>query len=141
MDKTLTGSVSVAALSDVETFLQSAQHLKALTQQLHALRCRESHRQACLGQQINTFTQLCGTLVQTSPRLAELWLQTQDELRAQAPGTFPVAPAAGLPSTAVPCPPPPAPAPAAPPSPPAAPGGGECSRTVPAGMRAGRTHG
>ncbi len=86
MDSTLTGRVSIVALGDVERFLESAQHLKALTLQLHALRCRDSRREAALEQQINTFTQHCGVLAAASARLAELWTQTQEELHATVPG-------------------------------------------------------
>lgn len=80
MDITLKGRVPIVALDDIERFLESAQHLKALAVQLHALRCRDSRRQAVLELQINAFTQHCGALVHASPRLAELWTQTQNEL-------------------------------------------------------------
>lgn len=127
MELTLTGRVPIAALDDVEKFLQSAQHLKALTLQLHQRRCRESRLQASLAQQIVTFTQHCGTLAHLSPRLADLWKQTQDELRALTADR----PAAAV-APAGP-PPPVAPSPTAGPAPPAGPPSGASGAGSPGG--------
>lgn len=124
METALSGRVPIRALSDIERFLESAQHLKALAVQLHTLQCRDSRRQAALAQQINTFTQHCGALAQAHPRLVELWTQTQDELHAVTPGVLP--PAGGAPRNA----------PAQPACPGAA-GGGNCSP----GARASMTNG
>ncbi len=92
MDTTLSGRLPIAALKDVQQFLESAEHLKALHMQLRERRCRTSRLELSLEQQISVFTQHCGTLAAASPRLAELWTQTQAELSSLAIGAAPSPP-------------------------------------------------
>jgi hypothetical protein len=49
---------------------------------LQQRRCRRSRLEHSLEQQITSITHHCGALAVKSPRLADLWKQTQDELRA-----------------------------------------------------------
>ena len=82
MDTTLVSRVPIVALSDIETFLTSAQHLKALTVQLAERQARESGLQNSLARQIAKSTQQCTELAAKSARLGELWRQVQAELRS-----------------------------------------------------------
>jgi hypothetical protein len=80
----ITSRVRVAALDDVERFVESAQRLKALHVQQYELLHRDSRRLAALGRLIQTFTQQCADISKEHPRLRELWKVTQIELKAIA---------------------------------------------------------
>jgi hypothetical protein len=76
--------VSINTLADIETFLSAAQHLKALTIQYNALRSRQSRRELSLATQIECITELLVDKARGSPRIAEMWRATQEELRTLA---------------------------------------------------------
>jgi hypothetical protein len=70
----------IERLTDINSFLQSAEHLKALTLQLQDRRSRKSQLEASLERQVVTFTNLCKDMASTNPRLAELWREVIAEL-------------------------------------------------------------
>lgn len=82
MEITQVSRVNVQALDDVERFVDAAQHLKAVSQQRHDLMLRDSRRLAALERLITTYTEQCGALVKSHPRLAEMWRATQAEVHA-----------------------------------------------------------
>jgi len=71
---------SFSRLTDVETFLNSAKHLRALTVQLKQHRTRRQRIDAALARQVDEFTTLCRDQAKRSPRVAELWADALAEL-------------------------------------------------------------
>ncbi len=69
-----------AKLTDIETFLNSAKHLRALTLQLQQHRTRRRRIDAALARQVEEFTTLCRAMAERSPRVAELWTDALAEL-------------------------------------------------------------
>jgi hypothetical protein len=80
MDFPMAGRAPIGRLTDIQTFLQSAEHLKALTLQLQNRRNRRSRLEASLERQVLEFTNLCKDLASKSPRLAALWRDVIVEL-------------------------------------------------------------
>jgi hypothetical protein len=70
----------IQRLTDVQTFLQSAEHLKALTLQLQDRRNRTSRLERSLERQVQEFTTVCKDLASKSPRVAALWRDVLAEL-------------------------------------------------------------
>ena len=77
---TLGARMPITALADVETFLNSAGHLKGL---LHFRAERLQHKsniERALGRMIRQHAQVCADLAKGNRRIAELWKLTQAEL-------------------------------------------------------------
>jgi len=80
MEFPIAGRASIGRLTDIQTFLQSAEHLKALTLQLKDRRARRCRLEASLERQVLEFTTLCKDLASKSPRLQPLWRDVLAEL-------------------------------------------------------------
>jgi hypothetical protein len=80
MDITQRSRVNIAALDDVERFIQTVHQLKAVALDLANRRARRSRLEFVLGEQVKILTQHAGELVKAHPRLADLWKHTQTEL-------------------------------------------------------------
>jgi hypothetical protein len=80
MDFPTAARAPLTRLLDIQTFLTSAEHLKALTLQLQQRRARRSQLETSLERQIVVFTNQCKDLASKNPRLAELWRDVIVEL-------------------------------------------------------------
>lgn len=82
---TLGSRVPIGALSDVEKFLNSAAHLKGLLISRQERQQRRSGVDAAIARLIESHTAVCDELAKKSPRVAQMWKETQSELRALSP--------------------------------------------------------
>lgn len=80
MDAPITELNVFVRLTDIETFLNSAKHLRALTLQLQQHRTKRRRIDAALARQVEEFTTLCRAMAERSPRVAELWTDALAEL-------------------------------------------------------------
>jgi hypothetical protein len=72
----------IERLTDVQSFLQSAEHLKALTEQLQQRRNRRSRLESSLERQVLEWTNICKGLGEKNPTLAGMWREVIAELEA-----------------------------------------------------------
>jgi hypothetical protein len=89
---TLGSRVPIGALSDVETFLNSAGYIKGLMIFRNERRARKSRLDHAIERLIDSHTQVCVELAGKSKRVADLWKLTQQELHeldAAAPAAEP----------------------------------------------------
>ncbi len=77
---TLGSRVPIGALSDVQTFLSSAQYIKGLLIFRNERQRRRSNIDSAIGRLIESHTAVCADLAKKSPRIADLWKMTQAEL-------------------------------------------------------------
>lgn len=73
--------VPIGALSDVETFLSSAGYIKGLMIYRNERAARKNQLDNAIKRLIDSHTRVCADLAKKSPRVADMWKLTQQELR------------------------------------------------------------
>lgn len=71
---------SIEALTEIETFLEAAQKVKALTAQLAERRHRASQFDHSLARQITALSAACDARALTNPEVAVMWRLAQREV-------------------------------------------------------------
>jgi hypothetical protein len=87
VDKEATERASIGALADEETFLQFAQHLKALHLRLSERRRMFRATERGLRNQIRVFAAHCEEIAARNPRCCDMWADALKEFETFEQGT------------------------------------------------------